>query len=245
MVDLTVLLVVMPNNGKIEEHHTFKQGTGWINSVLEHENEQVCPCSKCIESSNPSCRWGEINISTSSFLVSHSNEAKKTTCTLFYNDQESKCLTINSLASDGIDNKYNISKLKYVTCNTGLLKQLKTILSKWNRLHKKVNKSFFSVREKDKFTCIVSHIHGQPKMISLGKWTKRSVIGHPNSYTELTKYTYSNATCSGSTGAYVYVHCCDNHSWSYEHFHCGVDACDNNCSGTGKDYINKNRNLVK
>ncbi|CAL1532943.1 unnamed protein product [Lymnaea stagnalis] len=239
MVDLTVLLTAKCTSSKNGGHCAVKLGTGWISSVIEHENGQMCPCIKCTQSFNPSSRWGEVIVCTSKYVFLNNDEAKTTKCTLFYNDYDSKCVTIDAYAREAVDRKSDISKLKCVTCNGDLLKQLNTILNKWNRLHKKVNRSFLDAREMKKLTCIVSHIHGQPKMISLGMWAKRCPMGHLNCYTELTKYTYSNATCPGSAGAYVYLQCRDNRGWLYEHFHCGVDADGNNCSGTGKDYSYK------
>ncbi|CAL1532932.1 unnamed protein product [Lymnaea stagnalis] len=243
MVDLTVLLTVSVAKDVNTSRH-LKIGNGWVGSLTIYDNDELnptCGCKKCISSYNPSTKYADIVIYTTTDVVQNDKEAKSTTCRLFYNDSNSEMTIIEDVNEEcEISVEQKKCKLTFVTCNNEIIEKLNDASLKWFERYTKVNKRHYKNRDEHKAVIIVSHIHGLHKRISIGKWIDRKE--HISSeYGKITRYIYNTPTCSGSAGAYVYIVSRDKKGWLSQHFHHGVIRNEYKFCGVGTDYGAKER----
>ncbi|KAI8779257.1 hypothetical protein BgiBS90_020239 [Biomphalaria glabrata] len=172
------------------------------------ESNLRCPCQRCQGSESPSDVWWEIEVISASHVVFDDIEASYTSLRLFYDNQHSQYLTLNKVNMDSSSLPNDWCRLVSVTCDSGLVNQLTASLELYFEQWKKVHEKYQRSRDKDKLTFVVSHPHGCPKQISIGKWTgkyKESMKKYLN------KFTYNASTCPGSSGAPV--HCVGYTGW--------------------------------
>ncbi|GFR59151.1 hypothetical protein ElyMa_003495400 [Elysia marginata] len=179
--------------GKSPTHH----GTGWLYSVAKGDGP--CPCDKCSESSSLSesqFSWWSVDICTACHVIYDTDEAKCTKVNFFYDDENSKGITLQGAEVISRSPQSDWCKFRCAVHDEDLVKQLQGLLSVQQELW--ITKPPPSVLGK---SCIVvSHPHGMPKCVTFGavKHVKRI----ENS---ALSFTYTAATCSGSSGAPVLV----------------------------------------
>ncbi|KAK0066020.1 hypothetical protein Bpfe_004817 [Biomphalaria pfeifferi] len=93
-------------------------------------------------------------------------------------------------------------------------------------LWRKVHNKYKQTRDIHKLTFIVSHPHGCPKHISIGRWVEKY---HVTNF--VCKFSYTTSTCPGSSGAYVNIVGYD--TCPYQPVHSGTLANNLNYSGFG------------
>ncbi|XP_059166662.1 uncharacterized protein LOC131948947 [Physella acuta] len=210
-----------------------RNGTGRIRMVKKCPEDSVktCPCSKCKTSGTPKTSWGEITVHTATHVVFDESEAVYTTCVVDYDFDKQSSLEIQVVKLEEGDINRDCCRLLCVTHDLDLVDRLTQTRSDFIQLCQEVNEMYKDFRDEDKLAIIVSHPHGLPKRVSIGKWTYRIREG-----SEFSKYSYTNATCPGSSGATVYT--MGDKDLISLHVHSGtkdMDGSFNNYSGVGLD----------
>ncbi|KAK0067818.1 hypothetical protein Bpfe_002659 [Biomphalaria pfeifferi] len=210
-------------------------GTGRIGTVWKfgEADGRSCPCTECQRSDNPKKTWGLIRVITAVHVVYDTSEAVQSTCRFGFNDSCSPEVVFQGVDMERADVNDDRCHLSCVTHNVALIDSLKGQWSRYTTLHKKVMGRFRS--PEDRLVAVVSHPHGCSKQISLGEWTHRDVTGESSPGHPFVKYTYTTATCRGSSGATVYIM---GRSWAlwYNQIHSGFNDHEQyNFSGNGCD----------
>ncbi|XP_059174430.1 uncharacterized protein LOC131954689 [Physella acuta] len=177
-------------------------GTGkvWeVNKYTERDGKGRCRCITCQVSAAPSLVWGEIRVDTANCVVFDDSEARHTTCVLGYDDIESPVVSLDGWEVCGAEIEGDFCELRHVTCNLEFINKLEKMCVRFNELSTEVNVKYRRFLSMEKLIVIVSHPHGNPKQVSIGKWTHKRDLDYG-----LTRYWYTAATCPGSAGAYVY-----------------------------------------
>ncbi|XP_059160726.1 uncharacterized protein LOC131944210 [Physella acuta] len=177
-------------------------GTGRIYQVIQNNEgvygNRACPCPECDLSGTPSKVWWEVEVRTARHVVFDESEVKQSSCRLWFDDDNSPVVKIYGWEVGDFSTEEDSCGLYYVTHELHIAKTLERMLAKFLDVSKNL-----SVRRQgsdlDKLTIIVSHPHGCSKQVSVGQWMKREELR-----TYLTRFTYTNCTCPGSSGAQVY-----------------------------------------
>ncbi|CAL1548826.1 unnamed protein product [Lymnaea stagnalis] len=210
-----------------------RTGTGRIGMVWKYteKDDRTCPCRACKNSENPRKDWGLIRVITAVHVVYDTSEALQTTCRFGFDSEKSPDVTIEGVDMERADVNDDRCHLACVTHDLQLLNRLKVQWSRYPGLHKKVTEKFD--RPDDNLVAIVSHPHGCSKHVSLGSWTHKMTTGESSPGHPYVMYTYTTATCPGSSGATVYIM---GRSWGlwYNQIHSGYNGEDN-FSGNGCD----------
>ncbi|CAL1528378.1 unnamed protein product [Lymnaea stagnalis] len=240
MVPLTVKITVKTDK---TNDNVIKTGTGWVERVIRHhkKNNVPCVCNKCATKQKPSKEWRELFVYTSTHVVSNNDEAMRTTCIFFYDNENSNTFELSSFKKEKRFVDCQTFLMKYVTCDKNEVEKLDKVYADYNRwrdIHKKISERNRDEKQNQKIVCIVSHVHGGPKKISVGHWVER-ILNEKNkkdTIDEVTRYTYTASTCPGSAGAYVCILGKDHRMWTTHHLHCGVDAENKNFSTFAIDW---------
>ncbi|XP_059165682.1 uncharacterized protein LOC131948166 isoform X3 [Physella acuta] len=186
----------------VRGRHVMRLGTGRVCSVYKHrerDNNGTCRCTKCQVSATPSKEWGVVNVLTATHVVFDTSEARQTKCVLGFDDNQSPMVSLDGWeVLDEIDLGRDMCELRYVTCDLNLVDELGKMCVRFNDLCKEVWVKYGRFFDVDKLIVIVSHPHGCPKQVSVGKWT------HKHERDGWTRYWYTTCTCPGSSGAPVY-----------------------------------------
>ncbi|XP_059148128.1 uncharacterized protein LOC131935638 [Physella acuta] len=200
--------------------HVMRLGTGRVYGVYKNtESDKTCRCAKCQVSATPSKVWGQVNVLTATHVVFDDSEARQTRCVLGFDDKESPVVSLDGweVGVGAADIEGDWCELSYVTCDLKLVDELDKMLQRFVDLCGEVRNKYTRFVDVDKLTVIVSHPHGCPKQVSVGKWTHEH---KRDGY--FTRYWYTTCTCSGSSGAYVFRLAYDR-MW-YGHPHSGCDS---------------------
>ncbi|KAI8779477.1 hypothetical protein BgiBS90_020459 [Biomphalaria glabrata] len=196
-----------------------------VNSIRVKDEDIKCLCVKCQH--KPSNVVWELIVDTATHVVFDDVEARHTTLRLFYDsDDDSSQIILDSPQAFIVNVERDWCSLRYVTCAKELgekLYQIKeNLVNVWSKVYYKYRLS----REDDRLAFIVSHPHGCPKQISFGQWIQKRRVGD-----NFVQFTYTVATCPGSSGATVY--CLGFRRWSYLLIHSGATLYGLNFSGNG------------
>uniref|UniRef100_A0A0B7BEI6 Uncharacterized protein n=1 Tax=Arion vulgaris TaxID=1028688 RepID=A0A0B7BEI6_9EUPU len=228
----------------LKGRNTLRNGSGWVWQVKIYSKKiyksKSCPCHECQGSSNPALTWAVIEICTAIHVVYDEIEGEHTTCRFFYDK--------NDTAIGGLPTVFRATRvvkdvngsdkctMTFITHNIDFGNMLKNKLRLYKTLHTEVGEKYNSRKQDSqiedteddhKLTIIVSHPHGCSKQISIGYYVSRHEMKNNDVYVV---YTYTTATCTGSSGAPVYVlsrwwwwgcdhphkgHCADNEELNY------------------------------
>ncbi|CAL1532398.1 unnamed protein product [Lymnaea stagnalis] len=250
MADLTVSVLVsfkskkrpqidrtedeMSPNNYINEKKGFRLKTGMIINLIKYsgKNSSLCPCQTCKFSGVHSSSWGKVFVLTSSTVVYDDNEAEKSCLNLFYNSHsdEAHILYGSCVSEKNAEEGWCI--VECATCDSTLLDTLDATIKRCRFAMAEFNKD--TPRETTMLVCIVSHPHDFPKQITMGTTKKRECV-ESKEYTDYTRYTYTNTTCHGSAGAFVYIHGVSDILARQFHVHLGVTGSGTNYCSIGKE----------
>ncbi|KAH9498996.1 hypothetical protein Btru_004175 [Bulinus truncatus] len=218
-----------------------RTGTGMVFQVRKYTNGysenkgqhlmeyRTCKCVKCQYSDSPSNTWWEVAVRTASHVVFDKTEAKYTACRLFFDRQDSPLVVLDNLSF--VTNSLNIEEdwcnLNYMTCDELLADKLNKMVAKFEDHWRKVRDKYWSCKDEIKLVFLVSHPHGCPKQISIGRWIDKHTMSE-NIY----RFTYTASTCPGSSGAKVFCVGYYGMGW-YQPTHRGALNSELNYSGTG------------
>ena len=218
--DLTVKLSVCYTSQDRPDGYAFchcrgsslpRVGTGFIYSV-DSEINKPCPCDKC--NGQEVRKYWRFYVVTAKHVVYDTEEAKKTRLDLFYNDetshQDGKVVSVPALRVVRSDDEYDQCSMECVTHDERIGEMVESLYRRWGSLDKAIQSRstpiYFntsslsdrpremSTRERQDYTLIISHPHGQAKKITLGK--QRELKDGVQDY--------QTATCPGSSGAQVF-----------------------------------------
>ncbi|KAK6964367.1 hypothetical protein BgiMline_031590 [Biomphalaria glabrata] len=205
---------------------TCLTGSGRICDVYEDTKyELTCPCSDCKEPMSGSERravW-HIWVYSATHVVYNSVEAEKSVFKLFYDTSEGKRKTFYGVKVLWSNITGDLCLLSCVTCDKELADELdqslKGLISIWKRIRENYKRDKTleddARKYKDRIVVIVSHPHGGPKKVSFGQLhsKERKKIGSDNGW----HINYLTNTCSGSSGAPVYLYGMDWFKSEYVH----------------------------
>ncbi|XP_059162438.1 uncharacterized protein LOC131945843 [Physella acuta] len=201
----------------------LRTGTGRVWQVVkytESDNKGTCPCGKCQHSDTPSKVWGEVFVSTATHVVFDESEARQTKCVVGFDDNKSPGVSLDGWGVRGADIEGDGCMFTCVSCDLELVDKLDKMLQHFEGLREKSRDKYRKIFGLDKLAVIVSHPHGCSKQVSVGQWTDR--------HEGKVLYKYTTCTCTGSSGAYVYLPGYDR--WSHPH---SGSNCEGNYCGEG------------
>ena len=250
-IDLTVRIRVdytspgRPKHDALSElrgSDTLRLGTGFIRYVSADVGKP-CPCCEC--DGVVVRKFWTLTILTAQHVVYNGEEAKRTKVDLFYDDerseQDGEVVTLRALGVVWSSSDRDVCHMECVTHDENIgerieylyRRRLSLICSnesshsqsepKHRGLWYSLAQLFTAPRRHD-LALIISHPHGQPKKITIGK-VRGAVNFVDDVYAE-----YHTATCPGSSGAPVVpLHrCCRNkglREWRSRHLHWGFLHC--------------------
>nr|KAI8748604.1 hypothetical protein BgiMline_018036 [Biomphalaria glabrata] len=181
----------------------LRLGSGIIWNVhMVQDETAACWCKQCQQSNSPKHVWWEFYVDTATHVVFDDEEAKHTSLKLFYDREGSPEVTVDTVRVDKVDIEYDVCMLKGVTCNRRLGRKLVHIGNDFSESWQKVCDEYRASRDVEKLVYIVSHPHGCPKQVSIGRWKKKYVTKDKDG-NDLYQFTYTTCTCPGSSGANV------------------------------------------
>ncbi|KAK6959094.1 hypothetical protein BgiMline_036568, partial [Biomphalaria glabrata] len=138
----------------------------------------------------------KVIIATAMHVVFNQNEARETSCYLYYDGEDSETVklggTVENVKTD-INKDWCVFACK-IDANACI--KLKENLVKYKKeLSKKISKRNAIVREEDRKVLLISHPHGCYKCVSMGDLRIKQ-----NGY-----YQYTTPTCDGSSGGYLVI----------------------------------------
>ena len=238
--DLTVKLFVCHTSQDRPDGYPFchkrgssfpHSGTGQIYRVDSEINEP-CPCDKC--NGQEVRKFWRFRVQTAQHVVYDTEEAKKTRLDLFYDDershQDGKVVSVPALRVVRSDTEDDQCLMECVTHDEKIGEMVESLHRRWVSLTEAIQSRstpfYFntsslsdrpremSTRERQSYTLIISHPHGQAKKITLGKLREWKGLGVQD---------YQAATCPGSSGApvfdvYTEVDDAGLRHWSLDHY---------------------------
>ncbi|CAL1537209.1 unnamed protein product [Lymnaea stagnalis] len=207
----------------------MRTGSGRIWGVRKYlSDDNPCPCSSCVRSNTPSKHWGRVYIYTATHVVFDSSEGQRAKVTFGY-DVDLEHSRVLDGVGEGVVSDLDRDRcvMSCVTCDAPLLDRLTDLVQHYRKVYRKVHQESARLPSDSRLAVVISHPHGCGKMVSVGEWTRREKISDKMGLID-TQYTYSTATCAGSSGAPVYVL---GTSW-YTLSHSGAGE-DGNFSGGG------------
>ncbi|XP_059149792.1 uncharacterized protein LOC131936743 [Physella acuta] len=189
--------------------NSLRTGTGRVGWVTKYTEGmwgyKTCPCPECDHSDTPSKVWWEVIVRTAAHVVFDESEARQSSCRLWFDDDKSPVVKIYGWKVKWSDTEEDMCELYCVTHDVDVAGKLEEMVGRFDGLCDKVWDKYKSCRDVDKLTIIVSHPHGCSKQVSVGHWVHKQVVDRQvlEKYRE-TRYTYTTATCQGSSGAQVY-----------------------------------------
>lgn len=214
----------------------------WIVRVrykFTEESERTCPCSECLtKPETDRCKnFGKVMVWTAKHLVYDTEEAKSSVVQLFYDSEDSsrEKIFLSPYKVWKGDVRGDWIGVKCVTHDLELWDRLKANFEKCGELQQKVDEKYKSGDEK--FSVIVSHPHGLCKRVTFGRWLDRHEWEYNGDKIQ-TIYIYTNDTCTGSSGAPLWVIGRKVRGMNISHPHSRVDIHELklNRSGVGFDY---------
>lgn len=176
-------------------------GSGLVQKVSVGDGP--CPCRKC--STSPVKEWFEIRVGSACHVIYDTEEAQCTKVDFFYDDKDSKREgKMTSLWGAELCRRDKRSDSCVFTCITHDQEFYKLLGDLLCRL-KTTQKSLPVQDSSDGLILVVSHPHGQPKKITVGKLVEYKVNWAEPRANALTWFLFYNAdTCAGSSGAPVF-----------------------------------------
>ena len=193
----------------------LRLGTGFVRIVKDPRSNEPCPCNQC-DGKIVRKHW-TFTVQTAHHVVFNTEEAKRTRIDLFYDDENSpkygRMHTVQAVDMIWFYPQRDHCGLLCVTHDETLGERLASLHQRWISLidfpdQPPSNRPWQAWFERlrapfsdgsSNHAVVVSHPHGQPKKISVGK-----VIGARDQFYVEDYVEYHTPTCSGSSGAPVF-----------------------------------------
>ena len=175
-----------------------RYGTGWVTDY--NRGEGTCQCSACRVSPSPCQEWYKIELRTARHTVYSEDEVESAEVNFFYDDEKSmtdgRVKTV--YGSDGYCWMNGHGDDCFFFCvfhDKDLAGRLKKV---WEKLH-----ASDTIHGDNDVAVIISHPHGEPKLITVGDSAVYGFSAMSTSITEDLFFSYTAETCGGSSGAPV------------------------------------------
>ena len=199
----------------------LRVGTGFICSISEPLHDKPCPCNEC--NGKLGRTYWEFTVQTAQHVVYNTDEAKKTRVDLFYDDEscrhDGRMKSVWAVKTEWADYETDFCRFTCVTHDETLAIRIRSMHLRW--LHTGddldltesirscvLDGEFGNLLEQGscKYVMIVSHPHGQPKKVTVGRLIGRRLTdkSKPGIGFKKKRVEYHTATCPGSSGATVF-----------------------------------------
>ena len=226
VVDLSVRLRVSwtskrrPDSDKFSDYRGTDKtrcGTGFIYYVPDPVSDKPCPSTECTECNGEKTRkYWRFMVRTAAHVVYNMEEAESTKVDLFYDDDSCRLdgtmATVTVLKVVEVAPDKDVCVMMCLTHDNTLGERIEAANSLWlDRWNEPLDLSALDVLVPPScdggrdLILIVSHPHGQPKKITVGRVRDG----------EYTLIEYNTATCRGSSGAPVLRFVKDPNGWRY------------------------------
>ncbi|GFO11611.1 hypothetical protein PoB_003811600 [Plakobranchus ocellatus] len=217
------------------DRNSVHVGSGWITDIVEFYGS-CGGCAECARSSSSTFhselpkkkeKFYRIFVASVKHVVYNDDEVKATEVQIFYEDKKSrKEKTMKSIYASSLNlgiTRDDSMILECITHDESLVSELQVCLERMRSLLIKKNRTdrdyrdFYpeipSVDRKNNLCIMVSHPHGQPKMITVGKrkeiyYSQPSNVEYRRQATIQTAIHYDTESCPGSSGAPVFMPTC-------------------------------------
>lgn len=204
-------------------------GSGWVTRTGDRflqQSKKTCPCKTCSNSQTPATEWAEVMVYTVKHVVFNTEEALATRCDLFYDPGNSSVKKIHGSRVRISDSRKDTAEITCVTHDIELWEELKLLVQDRDKLYEDVKEMYF--HGDHKLVVIVSHPHAQEKHVSLGSWVQNKSFPDGD-----VQFLYTTPTCTGSSGAPVFILGRDWCHFFSDHPHRGCYDKDLNISAFG------------
>ncbi|GFN99910.1 hypothetical protein PoB_002641600 [Plakobranchus ocellatus] len=167
-------------------------GTGFVLAVVEGKGP--CQCRSCTDSSSPHQKWYQILVHSACHVVFNTEEAQHTKVDFFYDDKTSRLTSLWVTQAIATDPLADTCTLLCATHEEALAEKLYACVRKIENHSQDIKMDRLS-KDLWRLCVVVSHPHGQPKYVTVGRGLKK----------EAQSYVYITDTCPGSSGAPVLV----------------------------------------
>ena len=236
IIDRTVRLRVnktsweRPDHDELSEHRGYdgpRVGTGFLWDVSETKVDQACPCEDC-NGKVARVHW-TFKVQTARHVVYNTEEARETIVDLFFDDETSdldgRMKSVWALEVGWSNADLDGCSIKCVIHDEDLAERIapfrsprKPYYDKELPMPKELNLIEIFIewltRGYHRYMLIVSHPHGQPKKVTLGR-----MRGDIYSIDNVDYMDYYTNTCPGSSGAMVFPFYTDHRRCLPHHQH--------------------------
>ncbi|KAK6964368.1 hypothetical protein BgiMline_031591 [Biomphalaria glabrata] len=199
-------------------------GSGRICDVVKVENDEMkCPCKDCKGANSEKRDVWNIHVFTATHVVYDSEEAVKSEVKIFYKKSDKKEQMFHGVKTIWSNALGDLCVLSCVTCDKTLATQLLQTIKQFNILWSRIRVNYKNDKKleyrqrkyKDRIVVIVSHPHGGDKSVSFDKLETR--VGKRIYLDRGWHLNYKASTCTGSSGAPVYLYGMDCFTTEYVH----------------------------
>ncbi|KAK3732139.1 hypothetical protein RRG08_026521 [Elysia crispata] len=181
-------------------------GSGWINDVSYYDG--LCFCQKCADKPDPKIGYCTVKVHTALHVVYDTEEAQNTEIDLFYDgdltlkdSEKPKVLKLYGIRVSDANIKRDLSTIMCVTHEKSILNELSTFQAEKRDMWKALRTHAATPPNNINACIIISHPHGQPKKITVGKLVNNLDSGGIATMFE----SYDANTCRGCSGGPVIV----------------------------------------
>ncbi|CAL1538327.1 unnamed protein product [Lymnaea stagnalis] len=223
-------------------------GSGMVQRVRLARGSR-CPMEKCRKEGK--ChQWAIVTVSTVNHVVGTHEEAANTSVKLFYNKDSQKvrkkrrkiktlkgCKVIHTDKDIG---DFDWCAFDSVTHDITLARKLRGYIETLENLQKRVYDQIKDKRKEGRaMVVIVSHPHGGPKKVSVGRTVgDRETMKEVRDSQVWCRYRYDAVTCGASSGGPIFIAgqpvCGFGYWFGHPHNHAGTDG--DNYSSVGVDH---------
>ncbi|XP_059146827.1 uncharacterized protein LOC131934734 [Physella acuta] len=178
--------------------HVMRFGTGMV-CYTENDRCGTCRCANCQVSATPSKVWGVVGLVTATHVVFDDSETRRTRCVLGFDDNKRPVVCLYGWKVWWADIDRDKCQLRHVTCDLELIDELDKKCERFHYLLERVRNKYRRFVDVDKAAVIVSHPHGCPKQVCVGRWAYKKKIGIG------IRYWYTTCTYPCAIAAFVYM----------------------------------------
>ncbi|BFZ18744.1 hypothetical protein BsWGS_21783 [Bradybaena similaris] len=233
--------------------------TGLVYKIHKYSSGRVkkdtsCPCKECKDSPTPKSQFAHIVVQTTSQIASDCLDNAQITSHLFFDkgqrpDAYEGVITLKNVLGVETLGESERCELTYLSHDMYMAERLEKCIIAWQNLRGRLITKYLTSRysqampaplsgyipdNEQPLVIIVSHPHGCSKQVSIGHCVQRDDLGNG-----LTRYSYSAATCPGSSGARLMIVGKAWWWWHSDHIHGGMNdvSWEISCSGPGSDRL--------